>query len=163
LREDRDMTPAMRDTLNRLRSMSSRLHALAISLDPSDVEQKGEEEVNDQQAMEQIIEDRFENSESRGWAWRPLKKPDHQPLVQTGALKEAARSAVAGTYRLDHSRIRWSVVDVRVHYAPFHQDGTATIPARPFFDPPSEEELEEADRIAAEAMDEFTDYLMERE
>lgn len=139
---------------DKIEFLAGKLRELASSLDPDDVVQAAESDVNDSGAMEAIMERRFDTGTSRGWRWAPIKrpKPGSTPLVDTGALKRAAIEAVAGTYRIDHARIRWDVRDVMADHASWHQHGTSTIPSRPFIDPPSEAELLEADDAASAAL-----------
>ncbi len=46
--------------------------------------------------------------------------------------------------------IRWNLGDVGVEYARYHQRGTGSMPARPFFLDPSQEELAPVLRRAKE-------------
>jgi len=157
--------PTARATLAimRLKTVSLRLRMLASSRTTTRLTAQAEAVVNRQKVMQQIVEQRFARQSTRavgGRRWAALKASTIAsrtrmgygvgPILQrTVALKESAKAAVANTYRIAHSRIKWSVGRVRVSYGKYHQRGGGRMPARPFLFQPDNSELMIADRIAA--------------
>jgi len=101
--------------------------------------------------MERIINDRFDRESTRAYGgrkWTDRKKDYPWPILQKlGWLQRAAEQAVFGTYRM-RGITRWDIGRIACNYAKFHQGGTDTIPARPFFYNPDKRELKPADRRA---------------
>jgi hypothetical protein len=71
-------------------------------------------------------------------------------LFNTGRLKAAAISAARGKFRIRRPGTRFSIGQVSVPYARYHQSGTGRMPKRAFFDNPSDAELAPANRRAAQ-------------
>lgn len=131
------LLPDVREKLDALK------HPKAIP----DMKEKAEASVNGQQMMEQIIRNRFSRHESKGRAWssdskateakKRKKGESPEPLEATGALKQAAIKAVAGTFKVDE-KIQWDINRIGLRYAkPANKK-------RHFFDPPSPDELKPA-------------------
>jgi hypothetical protein len=149
--------------ITRLRALATRLRALASRPVTTSLISRTEQFVNRQKAMQFIMEKRFQRQSTRsvgGRHWRALKASTIRqrrrmgygagPILQrTVALKESAKAAVANTYRVDHSLIRWAIGRVRVKHGRYHQLGGGSLPARPFINMPDGSELAEADRMAA--------------
>ena len=88
------------------------------------------------------IQERFDaQSDSRGNPWAPLS-PDLQaykqqrglqPLVDTGRLLNSLTDENHPEHYVSTNRRNSLLIGTRVPYARFQGEGTATIPARPFF------------------------------
>lgn len=125
------------------------------TLDPDPLISKAEAAVNGQGMMEQIIEDRFSSKSTDGRPWSPdksnttMKKSETGKsggtLEGTGALRQAAVRAVAGTFRM-RAPIRWDINKIGLRYAKPVQK------KRPFFAQPSQRELAPAMKVAAGAL-----------
>lgn len=157
--------PSPRSTLaiTRLRAVTTRLRILSSRTTTARLTKAVEDHVNRQKEMQKIIEGRFRSQSARSYGarrWAALKPSTIAArrrmgygagpiLKRTASLKEAAKAAVAGTYRMAHSSIRWQLSKVRVPYGKYHQLGGGRLRPRPFFFQPDNSELQIADRIAA--------------
>jgi len=117
----------------------------------SNIARDVEKKVNAAGFMEQIIEDRFarEAVTSTGRKWKerePDPKDDgHQILTDWGHLRQTAKLAVIGTFKLIKESIRFTSRMHRViDYGKYHQYGTTKMVARPFFNKPTIVELKPA-------------------
>lgn len=86
------------------------------------------------QLVADSVADNFAGShDPSGHPWAPLKRPrpGRKPLIRTGDLM---MSAVEMAWHSQRTRDGLQFdFDLLPFYGRFHQDGTATIPARPFF------------------------------
>lgn len=84
-----------------------------------------------------------------GQPWAPLKWRVGRPLILTGRLMQQALEAVTNAHVGDGQLVAF--LD-DPFYAQFHQRGTATIPARPFFGISARAAEAMGDRIEREAV-----------
>lgn len=133
----------------RISKMIDRLERIVGYALPDKVARKIERQINDEHWMERIIERRFASEREHGPGsarWARLSRSTiarrgsaHPILQDTGVLKENAVQAVAGSFRFRGTK--WSIGDVPVSYAEYIQRGTDKMPARRFFNNPSDREL----------------------
>src|SRR5262245_26052808 len=102
-----------------------------------------------------------------GRPWRPLKKPSKRrggasakPLRDTGLLM--ASLSARGAQHVEEYQPAALEFGTAVRYGRYHQDGTRTIPARPFLGttPAMDERIGEivADQLARQVADVFRDW-----
>ena len=82
----------------------------------------------------QLVSDTKENFQKErdpdGIPWKPLKRRKGKILQDTGALRTSVTNK--GGKNIDRRGPTFLEWGTNLHYAKYHQDGTAMIPARPF-------------------------------
>lgn len=147
----------LRRRLDRVIGRVQRLAGMSV---PQDVARDVEEQINREGYMERIIEKRFKSQSVYGPGspkWKRLtplylrqKVAAGFPpniLVRTGDLFSSAVAYASGTFRLD-GKIEFPLDSLPEEYAEYHQYGTGKMPARPFYNEPTQRELEPSMRRA---------------
>jgi hypothetical protein len=96
-----------------------------------------EKKIGSEGWMERMILARFTSGAEHGpgtrpWAPRVVQGDGHPVLVKTGALREASKELVAGTWRFYGAN--WSQNNLNSEYGSYIQNGTHRMTARPFMD-----------------------------
>lgn len=138
------------------RRLSQNIRRHAAKMNQLSKRQRGmartvETQVNRLGYMENIIRLRFLGETSRstgGQKWKGRTRNYPWPtLRKTSRMFQDAVRAVKGTYSIT-KKVRFRLNRIGAYYARFHQYGTPRMPARKFFNDPTNAELRPADKLA---------------